>query len=119
MRLNVMQTLKDYKGEPILNSKDELTTLREVIYVACNTFATDEKGMTAEEKSKLFQITTKVYEKNEVSFTVDQLAKIKDRVGKICPPLIYGRICEILDKEDDLEDGGEAEESIEDLTQKN
>lgn len=99
MRIKVTQVLKNYKGKDILqqNSKDKLD-LRTTISTAINaTPMPPAKPMTAEDKNKAYQISLKVWAKKEVDFTVDQLAFIKEKVGIVYNPLVYGRVCEILE----------------------
>ena|SRR6185436_12502090 len=95
MRINTTQVLKNYEGKEILED-DKPITLRDVFSIGLNSQLPDEK-MTADQKAKIFQITTKLYTNNEVDLTVDQLALIKEQVGKVYNPLVYGRVCEIID----------------------
>jgi hypothetical protein len=69
----------------------------------------DGERLVAEKKSQLFQIQMKLFKNPEVSFTVDQLALIKERAGIICAPLVYGRICEFIDAEGEVSEEGEEE----------
>ena len=100
MKITTNQVLKDYEGKDIIeeSAKGEkrTITIRDVFSVALNTQTKDEV-ITAEEKAKVFQISTKLYTGNEVDLTVDQLSLIKERVGKIYNPLVYGRVCELID----------------------
>ncbi len=99
MKIKVIQALKDYEGKDILqqDSKDKLD-LRTVISTAINaTPMPPAKQISAEEKNKAYQISLKVWAKKEVDLTVDQLAFIKEKVGIVYNPLVYGRVCDILE----------------------
>ena len=79
-------------------TKKKPLVLRSVISFAINLLsAPGAKQMTAEEKNKAYQLSVKVWSKKEVNFTVDQLALIKKRVGEVYNPLVYGRVCDILE----------------------
>jgi hypothetical protein len=70
-------------------------TYRDVFNQALNSSAPNEI-IPVEQKSKLFQITLKLFSGNEIDLTVDEASLIKGRVGKIYnSPLIYGRVCEL------------------------
>lgn len=100
MKIVVTNFLKDYQGKPILQQggKGKLD-LRTVISTAINTLgAPNEKPMSAEDKNKAFQISIKVWQKKEIDLTLDDRKFIKDKVGAVYNPLIYGRVCEILEK---------------------
>lgn len=103
MKIDVTQTLKDYRGKPIKERKIAIQ-LRNVISLAVN-FSDQKHILTAEQKNKAFQISVKVWGKNKrPNLTVDDLAFIKERVGLVYSPLIYGRVCEIFDGKADEED---------------
>lgn len=100
MKVDVTQILTDYQGKDLTQGpKKEKLELRSVISTAVNTMNLQgEKSMTSEEKNKAYQISTRVWSKKEVDFTVEQLAFIKEKVGKVYNPLVYGRICDIIEK---------------------
>lgn len=95
MRINTNVVLKNYEGKEIVEYEKPVT-LRDVFSTALNSTLPDEK-LTADQKVKIYQITTKLYENDEADLTVDQLALIKEQVGKVYNPLVYGRVCEFLD----------------------
>ena len=95
MRINVIQTIKDFKGEDIINEKKEPITFRDVASAAINT-EDNEHRMTAEKKNLAFQIGLKLWSGKEAELTVDQAAFIKERVGLFYTPVVYGRVCEML-----------------------
>lgn len=108
MIIKVTDQILDLEGHPIeaivSNGQDEsnkktFVTYRTVISNALNNF-NKEENPTAEYKNKSWQIMKKLYEKDEVNLTVDDMAHIKERVGKVYSPLIYGRVSEIFEKND-------------------
>jgi hypothetical protein len=67
--------------------------------VALNHAAQGENEVfTPEQKSKIYELTTKLYKKKELDLTLDDRSFLKERVGKVYGPLIYGRICDILEE---------------------
>jgi hypothetical protein len=73
-------------------------TVREVFITAVNNNLPGE-AMTAEDKNKAFNLSLKLFASKEVNITVTEAAMFKERVGKIYNPLVYGRICHLLDGE--------------------
>jgi hypothetical protein len=116
MRLNVKQHVLDYEGKPLMtnitNSDgsvvldddnrpiQEPELLRNYLAVALNNAAQGEETFTPEQKAKIYELTTKLYKKKEIDLTLDDRAFLKERVGKVYGPLIYGRICEILEEKE-------------------
>jgi hypothetical protein len=105
MKILTSQVLKDYEGKDISETvtKDgkiveNPVTLRAVISTSLNTLFQNEP-QTAEEKSKIFQLSLKLYAGKEPDFTVDDLAFIKTKVGKVYNALVYGRVCEVFEKD--------------------
>src|SRR3990167_3100579 len=81
------------KIQPLL---DEPLTYRAVFYQALNSINKDEI-LTAQDKSKAYEITTKCFSSKEPDFTPSQVEFIIDRVEKVyILPLIVGRVKEAL-----------------------
>lgn len=95
MKINTTFPILDFKGEKIIGEDKQPV---EAVTIIANAIVAEnqEHPLTAEKKNQAFQIGIKLYTK-EPDFTVDQLALIKERVGFFFNPLIYGRICEILE----------------------
>lgn len=100
MRVEITKVIPDYDGKPIKETardgSEHDLTYREVFSTALNAGLPDEK-ILPEEKSRAYQITHKIFAGKDVSLTVDEAALIKERVGKIYNPLVYGRVCDELD----------------------
>ena len=106
MKIDVTQILKDYGGKPVLagarGKKEKKLSFRDVVSTAINaTPQPPAKPMTAEAKNKAYQISIKVWSKKRIDLTVDQRAFIKERVGDVYNPLVYGRVCDILEGKDE------------------
>lgn len=94
MRINVLTQINDFKGEVLKDKAGAVVTFREVATTAINAI---EEKQTAEDKNKCYQIGLKLYSGNEVDFTTDQLALLKEKIAKIYNPLISGRAAEIIE----------------------
>lgn len=126
MKLNVLLPLLDYKGEPIKEgqatiderlilhiknpdlSKDQIVkflegavakddlTYRALIHSCLNTVIKDEV-LTPTDKSKAYEITTKLYATSEPNFTDNQVEFILQRADKVLTfPLHNGRLKDFL-----------------------
>jgi hypothetical protein len=117
MRLNVKQHILDYEGRPLLTDKTnsdgspaldenhravkEPETLRSYLVLALNNKArTETEPLGAEEAAKRYQLSTKLYAKNEVDLTLNERTLLIERIGALYGdvPLVYGRICDILEE---------------------
>lgn len=103
MKVNLLQLILDYEGKPVKDENGKEIELRAILSTALNSQLRDEI-LTAEDKNKIFQLSVKLWKDDEADFTVDDLAFMKERVGKIHTPLAFGRVAEIFEgkKEEDL-----------------
>jgi hypothetical protein len=129
MRLSVKQHVLDYDGKPLLTNKtnpdgsvllgedkrpiQEPETLRSYLVTALNNKARTETEPTgAEESAKRYQLSTKLYAKNDVDLTLVERTLLLERIGALYGdvPLVYGRICDILEeREPELPEAAEDE----------
>lgn len=95
MKVNVVNVIEDYQGKPVQDG--ELTlTVREVIVSSINAvFGPGQQS--AEEKYRCYFISKKVWSGKEVDLTPKEIAIVKQKVGERFNPLVYGRICDLLD----------------------
>jgi hypothetical protein len=132
MRLKMKQPVLDYEGKPILVNKanadgspvlgkdnrpvQEPETLRSYLVISLNNKAqTETEPIGAEDAAKRYQLSTKLYAKNEVELTSKEVVLLLDRVGIIFvdSPLIRGRISDVLEeREPELPEGVEDDEVI-------
>ena len=99
MLLNVLQVVNDYQGNPIIDETNNSRTFRDLAMYVCNTFSKGEDP-TPDVKSRLFQISLKLWQADSsgnADFSVEELALIKERAGRVGLPLIAGRIAEIIE----------------------
>jgi len=99
MKINVTEKILNYEGNPIKEGeegKEKDLTVRTAIAFALNALAREEI-QTAEDKAKIYQLSTKLYSNNEPDFTLDDRKFIKDRAAKILPALWFGKLSELLE----------------------
>lgn len=104
MKFDTAIVIKNYDGKDVLttdydtegNSIAIPLTLRKTIIDAINNQLEGEV-VTAEQKTKTFGLSVKLYENREVQLTADDITFIKERVGKVWNAVVYGRICELFD----------------------
>jgi len=102
MKIKIDQPVLDFGGKAIVVSDADKTefTFRMAIETAIN-FQSNENTLTSEKKLKAFQIGVRLNQKKlaEYDLTVDQIAFIKERIGIIYSPVIYGRFLELIGDE--------------------
>jgi hypothetical protein len=117
MRLNVKQHILNYEGKPLMTNKtnsdgsvvlgkdnkpvQEPETLRSYLVIALNNKAQNEAEATgAEELAKRYQLSTKLYAKNEVDLTHTECTLLEARVAGVFAhsPLLVGRITDVLNE---------------------
>lgn len=105
VKIDTRQIFKDYEDKEVTENvydeekkenKKEPLTVKKVFTNAINSFMPNEL-QTSEEKAKIFGLSTKLYSQHDPDFTVNDLAFIKEKVGKYYNALIFGRTCEIID----------------------
>lgn len=109
MRRNFDQPIKDLWDKEIkpqnpqtgeyLQDQPSLTLTTVALNALLNTYD-DEKALTGKEKADRMQLALKINRKpTEVDITAEQLAKVKELIGKAYGPLIVGRAYEMLEME--------------------
>lgn len=97
MKVDLTASIKNFDGTDIVadDTKKPVTYLDVLGQILINSKQED----TAEIKSKLFQVCTKMYagKAKEIDFTAEQIALIIERVGHFGTPLVVGRVKELLD----------------------
>lgn len=95
MNIAVTQVVRNMEDQPFMEAGHEVT-FRVVFFGALNSFMPDERP-TVDLKAKCWGLMQKLFSDNEVNITSDEAALLKERVGLLYPPLVYGRVCELLD----------------------
>ena len=91
MKIDFNQTIKQLgKDEPILKPNSaEPFRLKDA---AVEALLAPEENQTGEEKAKRYLMATRIYANPEgVDFTVEEIAKIKQVIGKGYGPLVVGQ----------------------------
>jgi len=115
MKVNVKKILKDYQGRDIKmrNEENKLVpvTVREALNLIINGAELSPTGqpvpIPAGTKGRIYYLSTKLWgAKEEMKVSVEDATFIKERAGKVAnvTPLVYGRICDILDGKDEKEE---------------
>jgi hypothetical protein len=95
MRVHVAQQLTDYEGRKLVDGKDPVT-FRRVFATALN--ASDEKDRPGPEKmAQIYALSVKLYSGEEIELTLEEATLIKEQVGKVYNPLVYGRTVDLLE----------------------
>ena len=92
MKINFSQTIKNIKGEEI---KD--LTLKSISVEALLATFDDERSLSGEEKAKRYLLATRIYANDELDLTVEEVAKIKQLIGKGYGALVVGQAWEMLE----------------------
>ncbi len=98
--IDFTQALKGMDGKPILNSDEKPPvpmTLSDASISALLLQTADDQRMSGAEKFRLAQLAQRVYKSKDVVLSVEDLATLKDRIGKICTPLVVGASWPLLD----------------------
>jgi hypothetical protein len=137
MRINVKQHVLDYEGKPLLTNKtnsdgspvldenhrpvQEPETLRSYLVLALNNKArTETEPIGAEESAKRYQLSTKLFAKNEVELSSKEIVLLMDRIAAIYDsPLVVGRIGDMLEGREILLPADEPDEQDDAVVAKN
>ena len=93
MKINFNQPIKNIQKEEI---KD--LTLKSVSVEALLATFSDEQSLSGEEKAKRYLLATRIYANSEeLDLTVEEIAKIKQLIGKGYGPLIVGQAWDMLE----------------------
>lgn len=99
MRYNILQPVKEYDGSEAKDSDGKPITFKTVFTTALNATLRDEV-LEAEKKAKCYLLTNRLYlpHPEKTVLSVDECAFIKERVGKVYPPLVYGRAVDFFEQ---------------------
>lgn len=84
------QQMKDETGKPVI-----------LCLVALNALLTPipNETITGSEKAKRYALALKINERpGEVNVTAEELALLKEQIGKVYPPLVVGRAYDLLEE---------------------
>ena len=101
MKISSLTEIKSISGEVLKDKDGQPITFRKVVTEVLMTPQDPAKKQRGEEKYKLFKIAMKIQENDEVDLDIDELKLIKDTVGELSPPLVVGKIYDILEAKGD------------------
>lgn len=105
MLIETTQRILGYEGEEIPNgtkdSKPNPLTFRDAVGIALNNYSPGEVP-SAEAKAKAFELCSLLYAGPTFEVAVEDAAFIKTRCGAVSTPLIYGRVCAIIENASQL-----------------
>jgi len=101
MKLNLDAVITDLKGKaiPYKDGKDapeEDLTLKQVALTALLNDSPDER-LTGDQRFKLGRLAEKVYAGGEIEMKVDQIAKVRERIGLIWNTIVVARAWGLID----------------------
>jgi hypothetical protein len=101
MKLNLDQIITDLRGKPIpfkeeKDSPEKDLTLRDVAQVALLNDAPQEQ-LTGDQRFRLGRLAEKIHAGGEVELKTDQIAKIKERIGKLWGTMVVTRAWSLID----------------------
>jgi hypothetical protein len=100
--IDFTQELHGLDGKPIPLAKSgdkpsENTTLSEVSVTALVMQLDEDRSMSGATKFSNSELARKIYKAKNAILTAEEVATIKDRIGKVYPPLIVGAAWPLLD----------------------
>lgn len=87
MKIQWQTVLTDLDGQALKVEGDKELTLAKVAINALSQLTQADQNMTGEEKFKLGLLTQKIHSEPDADFEVEEIAKVKDRIGKLYAPL--------------------------------
>src|SRR5208282_870450 len=98
-KIDFTQEIKGLDGKPVMNGDAKPSmpmTLGDVAVVALEASLDEDKGVTGAMKFERDELARKVYKKSSVVLTAEQLATIKERIGKVYSAMIVGAAWRLL-----------------------
>lgn len=92
--------LRGFDGKPIMNGdpkSPEPMTLGDAAVTALDTPIDTDRGEAGDAKFKRDELARKIYHQKSVVLTVEEMATIKERIGKYWGPVVVGAAWPLLD----------------------
>lgn len=86
MKIQWNTVLKDLEGKELKADGDKELTLARVAINALSQLTQADQAMTGEEKFKLGLLAHKIHSEPEAEFEAEEIAKVKERIGKLYAP---------------------------------
>lgn len=98
MKLKIDEAIKTLDGKPIKEGKDVIT-VKDILMQACTANLQTDAQMEGTKKFELYQLAMKVNaSKKDIDLTIEEIATLKDRVGKGFNVLVVGQVWSALEK---------------------
>lgn len=95
--IDFTQTLTGFDGKPLLEATDKPWTLSDVAVASLVTTLKDEDTLPSSKKFGFYELARKVYNNKAASLTVEEIATLKERIGKQFPTALMGPALVALD----------------------
>lgn len=97
MKINVTSVLKSFPGDELKDAKGEPMTFRSVFGTVLGTMR-DGEEIDGDKKYQMYNIGVKIYATDEVQLKPEEAVILKERVAVFYSPVVYGQVCDLLDK---------------------
>lgn len=96
MKIDTTKELMSISGQPLQNEDRTSTTLRHVIQNALLGGLQGDEKLSGADKLALWNLAKRA-SRDEAEFNVEELATIKERIGRAYGPVVVGPAYEIID----------------------
>jgi len=98
--IDFTQQLTGIDGKPLMNGDAKTPvpmTLGDAAVLALESQIEEDRTTTGDAKFKQDELARKIYKNAKASLTVEEIASIKTRIGKVFPPMTVGAAWRLLD----------------------
>lgn len=90
MIINFSESIKNLAGNSLKENGKEIS----IGNICANALLFEDKDdkMTGQEKLERYELAKKIFEKEKVDLTIEEIAKIKEIVGKYSSTLVVGQV---------------------------
>lgn len=102
MKIDFSQELKTLKGLTMKQKEGDQEVNVKLSHVAVEALMADlpEEKESGQQKAKRYKLCQKLVDAKEIDLEVEELALVKERIGKVCFTSIVGPAWEMLDKKE-------------------
>lgn len=97
MKIDVTQTLLALNGEKLRGDDGQPVTLRSVCINALMTTLEADGNLTGEDKLAAYTLAKQIQDEDQPDLRVEDLTKLKERIGKCYSPAVVGPVYAVLD----------------------
>lgn len=99
MKVDFAATIKDIHGVVLKEGQDDMT-LGNVVCTAMLNTVPEDRALTADQKMQMFRAAESAAAGGVQDLSVEAVAAIKDRIGKLYGALIVGRCFDLLEQKE-------------------